>query len=290
MPTTLPVLTSEETKLYEAIYRCESCSHLTDPKGVFPFASRSAPEGQTVAVSHFGNVKSAPLWLLLTNPRGTDRSDANVGLSVRDFAANRDEIPTSEVPNIFQKFSSYNFDTSSPDFWTPWKVLLDDIKIGDKTVRFDSDGICAVDLIKCPTRGGWTGYVMKKGDNEGKEVWGNCHELGKRMGKHFLASQIKLHSPLVVIRPGTAFNGRGNVPTLLGTKRDPAAKALVALVQETSGSYVKHIYCLNTPKRLTIELGPAGEAAAVSGDAGRSGQCRNTIQNVIDKWLALTDA
>jgi len=140
---TLPIFSQSESDLYSAIYRCESCSHLTDPNGVFPFASRdiSNSEGQTIAVSHFGNIRTALVWLLLTNPRGSDRSDSNVGPSVQAFAINaktRKEIPTSKVPKIFQHFSDYDFDKSSPDFWEPWKALLDDIRVDDKSVRFDS--------------------------------------------------------------------------------------------------------------------------------------------------------
>jgi hypothetical protein len=259
----LPILSSDEEILYGKIYRCESCSHFSDPNGVFPFASRSAPLGQTVPVSHFGNIRTALLWLLLTNPRGTDRSDSNVGLLAGKFAANRGAILPTDVPTIFQHFSNYNFDISSPDFWEPWKALLNDIRIGEKEVRFDSGGICAVDLIKCPTRGGWMGYVMKK---EGKEVWENCHCSTKRNGHLFLAQQIQLHKPLIVIRPGTAFNGKGNTPTYLGTKRGPIPRKLNALIVG-SDNYVKEVRC--TPERLTIELGGAGEMGELASDAGR---------------------
>src|SRR5277367_6622353 len=139
MPTNqLPILSAKEASLYETIYRCESCSHFTEPKGVFSFASRAAPVGQTVAVSHFGNIKTAPIWLILTNPRGTDRGDSNVGLPAGDFATNRNAILPTDVPKIFQHFSNYDFDTSSADFWKPWIALLDGIRIDEKVLRFDS--------------------------------------------------------------------------------------------------------------------------------------------------------
>jgi len=277
MSTTLG---AEEADLYEAIYRCESCSHLTDPKGVFPFASRSAPLGQTVAVSHFGNIRTALVWLLLTNPRGSDRNDSNVGLTVQRFATNRSQIAPSDVPRILQHFSDYDFDTSSPDFWEPWKKLLDGLTIRGKELSFKSGGICAVDLIKCPTIGGWMGYVMT---GEGKEVWANCHELKQQMGHHFLARQIKLHEPLVLIRPGTAFNGKGNVPTFLGEKRDWIPRKLNSLFTRGPNNYVQDVRCLT--HRLTIELGGAGDAESVSLDTNRRAICRDTTQRIIDTWL-----
>ncbi len=288
MSTTLPVLSPGEAALYGAMYRCESCSHFTDPDGVFPFASRDSPEGQTVAVSHFGNIRTALLWLLLTNPRGTDRSNSNVGLSVRDFALNRDGIPPSDIPKIFQHFSDYDFDISSADFWQPWKALLDDINIGDKNLRFDSGGICGVDLIKCPTKGGWMGYVMKKVNNEGKKVWENCHCSTKRNGHFFLRQQIQLHEPRIVIRPGTAFNGKGNIPTCLGTKIGPIPRKLNTLIAGTD-NYVKEVRCLSSARRLRIELRGAKDVKEVSQDARRSAECRSTIQQIIDTWLALTE-
>lgn len=289
MPVTLPILSSDEADLYKEIYRCERCSHLTDPTGVFSFASRSAPDGQTVPVSHFGRIRTAVVWLFLTNPRGTDRSDSNVGLGVRDFATNRNAIPTSEVPRIFQQFSDYNFDTSSPDFWKPWKALLDAIRVGGKTVTFDSGGICAVDLIKCPTKRNWMGYVMSKENNEGKEVWGNCHELKKRIGNRFLARQIKLHSPRVIICPGTNLNGRGNGTAFLGTKTGLISRALNRLLPNTPNGYVKSVSCLSSPKRLTIKLGRASDVTQVTQDPEGSTECKNTIQRIIDTWLALTE-
>lgn len=249
---------------------------------MFPFASRNAPKGQTVAVSHFGRIKSAIIWLLLTNPRGTDRSDSSVGLAVKTFAANRDDIPPTAVATIFQHFSNYNFDTSSPDFWEPWKKLLDGIRVGEKGVCFGSGGICVVDLIKCPTRSNWMGYVMTK---QGKEVWENCHCSTKRNGHLFLARQIELHEPCVVIRPGTAFNGRGNTPRYLGTKRGPIPRKLNALIAGPD-NYVKEVRCLSGPKRLTIELGRASDAEQVSRDARRRAACRSTIQDIIDTWSA----
>jgi hypothetical protein len=78
--TELPDLTPEELDLYGKIYGCEACSGCTDPEGVYPFASRNVPNGQTVAVSNFGNV-SAPVWLFVTNPKGS-MNDPNVGLKV----------------------------------------------------------------------------------------------------------------------------------------------------------------------------------------------------------------
>lgn len=283
MSPTLPILDQDEASLYEAIYRCESCSHFVDPNGVFPFASRTAADGQTIAVSHFGKIGSALVWLILTNPRGTDRNDSNVGLPVRKFAANRDAILPKDVPTIFQHFSNYNFDISSPDFWGPWKALLNDTKIGENQVRFDSGGICAVDLIKCPTVRGWTGYVMTK---EGKDVWANCHCSGKRNGHLFVSHQIQLHEPLILIRPRTAFNGKGNTAKHLGTKKGRVYTHLRQLIGPCD--YVEGVRCLDTPRRLTIELGPAGKVKEIIKDAACLRRSRDTIRDIIETWLTLT--
>ena len=129
------------------------------------------------------------------------------------------------------------------------------------------------------------GYVMKKVNNEGKEVWRNCHEYGDQVGNHFLARQIRLHKPLIVIRPGTAFNGKGNVETYLGTKKGRGYRGLRQLIG--SCNYVNGIRCLDSPKRLTIETGGAGEVKKLMKDTECLDRSRATIQQIIEAWLRL---
>ena len=128
------------------------------------------------------------------------------------------------------------------------------------------------------------GYVMTK---EGKDVWENCHCSTKRNGHLFLAQQIQMHEPQIVIRPGTAFNGRGNTPTYLGTKRGPIPRKLNALIAGPC-NYVKGVRCLDTPRRLTIELGGASKVNGLMKDALCRQRSHATVQEIIETWLSLT--
>jgi hypothetical protein len=74
-----------ETNLYAEIFRCQSCSDCTAPKGVIDFVAVSPR--QTVPVSHFGNISKSAIWVIFNNPKG-DRGDPAVGISPREFGAN----------------------------------------------------------------------------------------------------------------------------------------------------------------------------------------------------------
>lgn len=106
-----PVLTTDEQRLYGDIYRCEACAYFTDPEGVSEFASPLSKTGQTFPVSHFGDIKNALIWVVVTNPKG-NRNDPNVGLPVKNYAGNRAILNDSDIGRVFQQFSSYEFATA----------------------------------------------------------------------------------------------------------------------------------------------------------------------------------
>jgi len=272
------IFSEDEMRFYEEIYRCESCSHLTYPDGVHPFAARDSHDGQTIPVSHFGNIKSALVWLLLTNPKG-NRQDTNVGLEAQRFAANRGALNQEDILKIFEHFSNYDFRTSSSEFWEPWLSLLDDIKVGEKQLRFDSGGICAVDWIKCPTKTGWRSFVM---EDEGKQVWANCDRFQEQIGHRYLKRQIELHKPLILIRPKSVLQGKGT-SELLGEK----VKELEYLIEAPSINYVKNVRCSSMRKCLTIEVSNTGSIKELSRDTKLRDRSRSTIQQIISKWIGV---
>jgi hypothetical protein len=189
--------TPAELDLYARIFRCESCSAFTARDGVASFAARG-PE-QTIPVSHFGNISRSPLWLILNNPKG-DRLDPAVSTSPRDFRASaRADLSGEAIASIKTHFDEY-FQPGSPinEFFNGWIRLLDGIRLNGQILTFSGGSICAVDLIKCPTRSGWMGYVMTP---EGKRVWDNC--LRYDDGNRFLLRQIDLHRPRVLVFAGT---------------------------------------------------------------------------------------
>jgi hypothetical protein len=285
-PSVHPVLTPAERDFYGELYRCEACSCLIDPEGVYPFASPNAPQGQTLPVSHFGDVKKALIWLVVTNPKG-NRNDPNVGLAVKQFAANRGALANEDIDPIFEHFSKYDFTSASPEFFGPWRELLNDLIVGGKNVTFESGGICAVDLIKCPTRTGWLSYVKT---DEGKKVWENCHGLKLKghdfvKGSEFLFRQIELHNPPVVILPGTKLNGEGYTERAFG-RPNTRLKALIG----DSNAYVMNVRSLDDPKRLSIELGGARQMKTVLANKALFAQTRSTIESIIRAWNDMDDA
>ena len=282
-PSDHSLLTSAERDYYGKLYRCEACSCLIDPEGVYPFASPNAPEGQTLPVSHFGDIKNALIWLVVTNPKG-NRNDPNVGLTVKQFATTRGALADEDIDPIFEHFSNYDFTTASPEFFGPWRELLNGLIVGGTRVTFESGGICAVDLIKCPTRTGWLNYVKT---DEGKRMWQNCHALkvkGQELtkGKEFLVQQIELHKPPIVILPGTKLNGEGYTERAFG-KPNPRLKALIA----GSNAYVINVRSLDKPRRLAIELGGARELKIVLQNKPLTTETRSTIEGIIRAWFGL---
>ncbi len=145
--------------LYCDLYRCEACIDLLAPEGVSSFCQPG--EFQTIPVSHFGNIEDSLIWVVFNNPKG-DRNDPNVGATPKQFgSARRATLSENAVQKIRIHFNQY-FQTKLSDhkFFQKWKLLLNGLRINGKTVTFENGGICAVDLIKCPTTSSWMGFVM----------------------------------------------------------------------------------------------------------------------------------
>lgn len=150
-------------------------------------------------------------------------------------------------------------------------------------VQFESGDICAVDLIKCPTKTGWVSFVKA---DEGKDVWRNCHGLKLKghefvKGNEFLVRQIELHSPRIVFLPGTTVNGRGYTVRLFGNK-DPNLNQLI----RSSNTYVKNVRSLKYPRRLTIELRGARALESVVNDRAILAETRSTIEGIMNRWFS----
>ena len=83
------------TSLYSRIYRCEDCREIKDPEGVYYFVNgKGTPSSTehlpaTVPVANFGDVLKAKIWVVATNPNGTNRTDKLVGLPVSKFGVER---------------------------------------------------------------------------------------------------------------------------------------------------------------------------------------------------------
>jgi hypothetical protein len=200
---------------YKSIYRCISCSgpDYTDPSGVFDFAANSSQ--QTIPVSHFGDIENAKVWLILTNPKG-DRNDSNAGHLVSNYRVpGRENLTDKHVNEIYHHFSSYFQRMGVHRFFIPYMNLLDNLIVKGHICTFNNGGICAVDVIKCPTVRDWQ-YVVRT--YEGRKVWRNCLERIRNPGiNDFILKQIKRHNPPVLIFAqsttgliGQTHRGHGN--------------------------------------------------------------------------------
>ena len=186
---------------YGQQYRCMNCSSATSGDGVRPFVQPGA--GQTLPVSHFGAIWTAEIWLVPTNPKG-DRTDSNVGYRPPGFVS-RAALTDEQVQTTLDHFSKYFQRPASHRFFGPWIELLEGIELGGKVQSWfgEDGGICAVDLIKCPTLKDWGSFVPKKANQPDKKlICRNCFE-GAGPGQ-FLKYQISLHRPMVLIFAGTA--------------------------------------------------------------------------------------
>lgn len=193
-------------ELYSQIYRCEDCQGIKNPIGVYYFVNgRGQPKSKdylpiTVPVACFGDVVNSKIWIISTNPDGSDRTDSLVGLSIDRFGVDkRSMLSNQNVAEIFNLQCNYFRQPKSK--WHPYfntfVSLFDELKVEGHSVSFGSGDVCFVDAIKCPTSKAWMGFVMGA---DGKKVWDNCQRLKNR----FLDQQIDLHQPKAVIFFGTA--------------------------------------------------------------------------------------
>ncbi|MGB8780789.1 MAG: hypothetical protein WCD81_09100 [Candidatus Bathyarchaeia archaeon] len=138
--------------------------------------------------------------MVATNPDGSDRADALVGLSLDKFGAtSRSLLKDSDIEEIFRLQCNYFREPKSR--WHPYFLvfvkLLEGMKVEGQPISFSSGDVCFVDAIKCPTRKAWMGFVMGA---DGKKVWDNCQKIKNK----FLDKQIDLHQPRIVLFYGTS--------------------------------------------------------------------------------------
>jgi hypothetical protein len=260
---------ASEIDLYGDIFRCESCSNLTDVHGVASFAARG-PD-QTIPVSHFGDISRSALWLILNNPKG-DRRDAAVGASPRSFGAStRAALSTASITSVKKHFDHY-FQPGAriSEFFRPWIDLLDGLRLDGEALNFSDGRICAVDLIKCPTRDSWMSYVMTP---EGKRVWENC--LRHDQGNRFLLRQIDFHQPRILLFAGTqrcvGRNWRGS-----------ANRGLNALARQSNSLLIKSVWTLDARRRVSIGL--ASQRVLDRLGSQLINVERQHLQKVLDAW------
>lgn len=264
-----------ERDLYSDIYRCQSCSDLTDPDGVRDFAA-IGPK-QTVPVSHFGDISNSPIWLVLNNP-ANDRSDLAVGTVPAQFGApSRATLEIDAVDSIKKRFDSYfNGATRIHSAFAPWIALLDGLELDGEISTFASGRICAVDLIKCPTARNWAGYVMR---SEGKTVWNRC--LRDADANRFLIRQIELHRPRVLVFAGTA----GCVG---GQWRGRKDSSLTHLAEALSAEFISTIWTHPEQERLSIGLISQNKIKEFDPDALKNQ--RAALQAILARWTSLHKA
>jgi hypothetical protein len=262
-------VSDSETSLYAEIFRCESCSDCKAPKGVIDFVA--VGPRQTVPVSHFGKISQSAVWLILNNPKG-DRGDPAVSISPGEFGANsRATLSQDAIVAIKKRLDSY-FERSgqSHTFFARWIALLDGIRVDGQGVTFGGGGICAVDLIKCPTAGDWMGYVMTP---EGKTVWDKClrHEPGHR----YLLRQIELHRPAVLVFAGT--QACVNRPW-----RGSKNTQLSSLADRIGSTIIENVWTLDHPRRISIGLKSQRFIQTLSSTLLQREQCH--LQTLLDSW------
>jgi hypothetical protein len=258
-----------EIDLYGDIFRCDSFSDCAAENSVRDFVL--AGPKQTVPVSHFGNIGQSSLWLVLNNPKG-DRTDPGVNTSPHAFGAlSRADLSREAIVQIKRRFDSY-FDRAdrSHSLFAQWYELLDGICVAWKCISFSARGICAVDLIKCPTKADWMGYVMT---TEGKKVWNRC--LKDELGRRHLLRQIDFHRPPVLVFAGTQSCVRR---PWRGTKNN----RLNALAKERNSKIIKSVWSMDKPRRISIGL--ESQRLIQKLDPASLQSERSCLQTLLDNW------
>lgn len=263
------IASDTETSLYAEIFRCQSCLDCKAPKGVIDFVA--VGPRQTVPVSHFGNISQSAIWVILNNPKG-DRRDPAVSISPHEFGANsRATLSQDAIAVIKKRLDSY-FEQSGQahSFFAQWMALLDGIRVNGQQVAFRHGGICAVDLIKCPTVGDWMGYVMTP---EGKAVWGRC--LRDESGNRYLLKQIELHQPRVLLLAGT--QGCVNRPW-----RGSKNSQLSCLADQIGSTIIEDVWTLDHPRRISVGLKSQRFIQTLSSNSLKREQ--GHLQTLFDSW------
>jgi hypothetical protein len=260
---------------YGQQYRCMNCSGATSGEGVCPFVQPGP--GQTLPVSHFGAITTAKIWLIPTNPKN-DRSDSSVGFRPTGFVS-RAALTDKQVQETFDHFSEYFRRPITHTFFGPWVQLLEGIELDGKrqswNVKEDgSGGICAVDLVKCPTQKDWGPFVRKKPNQQDKKlIYWNCFEdVGPGQ---FLKRQISLHQAKVLIFADTA-------PYLTENRRINKDNQLFRLWPLEIADHRTGIWTFKSPPRLSIGLGAVAKIRSASPSLLK--QVRDAIQLVIRAW------
>lgn len=227
--------------LYGDIYRCEDCSRFTDPIGVMPFAGRGP--NQTVPVSHFGDITTAKIWLVLTNPKG-DRNDRNVGHLVSNYGVpNRSSFTDNDAHRIQDHFNRYFHQSDIHAFFARHIRMLDGLELFNHRLTFQNGGICAVDVIKCPTISDWQRYVRT---GEGKDVWCNCLGRVRTPGpNHFFLRQLNFHKPAVLI-----FTQSTHTLVSAGVRGAPNGR----LMHFASNRHISHVFLSEQKEQVSVSL------------------------------------
>lgn len=199
----------------------------------------------TIPVACFGDIVNSKIWVVATNPDGSDRTDRLVGLSINKFGVDkRSSLTEKNIEEIFTLHCNY-FRQPKND-WHPYfhsfTCLFDGLKVQGQSIRFNAGDVCFVDAIKCPTSKAWMGFVMT---DDGKKVWDYCQKSKNR----FLDQQIDLHQPKVVIFYGTAGLVRAEKRGQKVLESDTFSNGLKLTL--------RHVYDDSDIKRVSIDFSKA---------------------------------
>ena|ERR1022692_1594584 len=250
--------------LYEEIYKCMDCASAVSDESVRSFV-QTGP-GQTIPVSHFGDIRSSKIWLVSTNPKG-NRHDSNVSYLPPGFVS-RAALRPDQVQQVFGHFSAYFNRQGYDSFFDRWIQILGGIELGGLSQTWQGGGICCVDLIKCPTRADWRGVVRGPDKNL---IYGCFRNSGSRK---YLKRQIDLHDPRVLIFSaslgGPAYYAENNRSNLNSNLR--------RLWPADMKTNCTGIWTAGSPSRLSMGL--------TAEKTVRPDKIKNAIQTVIRAWEA----
>ncbi len=260
--------------IYNSIYRCSCCVGFTHPNGVHDFVVKGPR--QTIPVSHFGDIEKSKIWLILTNPKG-DRNDANVGHLVSSYnVPGREDLSSAQVESIFQHFSTYfqRPGVNIHQFFNRFIEILDGLIVGGQQCTFQNGGVCAVDVIKCPTITDFQRFVRL---DEGKKVWYKCLGRIRHTGpNHFIIRQIEKHNPPILI---FAQSTAGLIGVNYKGNRKGCLQGL-----NTMKIFIRR----QNPKRLSIDLGSyRGLTDYLGKDRNNSKKLHDAIQKAINDFTSI---